>query len=157
MSSFICSEKDFTRITKLVVKGMNLYRNSRDEFAYSIQKELQEVFEICPAMVNSDRDYLKAINEIYKKIKKMNYDAVFERYKDDYKIEFKNQVGFMPFGRITHQDYKTIQCYLYQCYEGDVPETPLFKVLKKLEKEVACYIVENQPEYEEAQWGEYDE
>ena len=95
------------------------------------------------------------VNQYYDKFYSENSSAIVGL--SDYKIEFKNQVGFMPFGRITHQDYKTIQCYLYQCYEGNVPETPLFKVLKKLEKEVACYIVENQPEYEEAQWGEYDE
>lgn len=156
MSSFICSEKDFERITKLVVKGLDLYRINRvDDFSCGL-KDLETAFNISKACITTDREYIEAINDIYKQIKKMNYDAVFERYKDGYEIEFKKIEPFWFTGRVTHQDFKTLQCYLYQCCEGDVSETKLYKALEKLKSRVAEYIIENQKEYEEAEWGEQD-
>lgn len=156
MSSFICSEKDFERITKLVVRGLDLYRYNADEFRCGIKEDLEDAFGISKVDIETDADYRKAIQDVYKAVKKLNYDAVYERYKKGFKINFREIKPFWFTGRITHQDYKTLQCYLYQCCEGEVPETKLYKALRKLQSRVAMYIVEQQPEYAEAQWGESD-
>ena len=37
MSSFICSEKDFERITKLVVRSLDLYRYNADGFRCGVR------------------------------------------------------------------------------------------------------------------------
>ena len=49
--------------------------------------------------------------------------------------------------------YKALRCLLYQCSEGDVPKTPLFKELQAAAAEVAHEIVSSLPQYEEAAWG----
>ena len=49
--------------------------------------------------------------------------------------------------------YKAMRCLLYQCSEGNVPETALYKELEKLADEWAGSIVADLPEYERAPWG----
>ncbi len=48
---------------------------------------------------------------------------------------------------------KAIQCYCYQCLEGDVPERALFKRVEETLNFLAREIVEAMPEYEAAEWG----
>lgn len=50
--------------------------------------------------------------------------------------------------------YKAISCLLYQCSEGNVPETSLFGELAKLRNDLAGIIVCGLPEYEAAPWGD---
>jgi len=51
------------------------------------------------------------------------------------------------------QVYKSLQCFLYQCCEGDVDERPLYKALSAIRELLAPFINEDSPEYEAAQWG----
>ena len=51
------------------------------------------------------------------------------------------------------QALKSLRCYLYQCSEGGVPETPLFKALDTLSGDLALEIVGDLPEYAAAQWA----
>lgn len=51
------------------------------------------------------------------------------------------------------QAVKSLQCLIYQCAEGDVPERPLFKVLEQLERAILATIVERLPEYSKAAWS----
>lgn len=52
------------------------------------------------------------------------------------------------------QAYKSLQCFLYQCSEGNVPETSqLYKDLDAWCIELAMYIIERLPEYEQYRWG----
>ena len=51
-----------------------------------------------------------------------------------------------------YQLLKSIQCYLYQCSEGNVPDTPIYKAMEKLEVKLTRFIACNQPEYEKAEW-----
>lgn len=48
---------------------------------------------------------------------------------------------------------KALNCFLYQCTESDVPETPLFQALKDLSNHWAHDIVSNLPEYDRAPWN----
>ena len=48
--------------------------------------------------------------------------------------------------------YKAIQCLLYQCAEGDVPEQPLYAELQRAAGEIAGDIVRSLPAYEAAGW-----
>ena len=51
------------------------------------------------------------------------------------------------------QGYKSLTCPRYQCSEGDVPESDLFKALNDAIGEVAGAYIESRPEYETAAWG----
>jgi hypothetical protein len=52
------------------------------------------------------------------------------------------------------QVLKSLQCWLYQCNEGDVPETELYKLF---DNDVQLYlmneIIDTLPEYRDAYWG----
>jgi hypothetical protein len=50
------------------------------------------------------------------------------------------------------QALKSLRCLLYQCSEGDVPETPLYKALDELSHAWALEIVEALPAWAAAQW-----
>ena len=61
--------------------------------------------------------------------------------------------------KLTHsvplvQVLKSLQCWLYQCNEGDVPQTALYGLF---DNEVRLYlmteIIDALPEYQEAFWG----
>lgn len=52
------------------------------------------------------------------------------------------------------QALKSLQCWHYQCSEGDIPETSeLYKVADKVIGYLAQNIVSDLPEYNRAQWA----
>lgn len=51
------------------------------------------------------------------------------------------------------QVLKSLQCWLYQCCEGDVPTTKLYQFFEEVEHHLALKIVSSLPEYEKATWG----
>jgi hypothetical protein len=86
----------------------------------------------------------------------LNINAVNDRYGDgaaekfrqlDYRFEHTDAVPLM-------QVLKSLQCWLYQCCEGDVPET---KIYQFFDTDVRLYlmdaIITKLPEYQEAVWG----
>ena len=48
---------------------------------------------------------------------------------------------------------KQIDCLLYQCAEGDVPERPLFEALARMRRTLVDRILEDLPSYSRAPWG----
>jgi hypothetical protein len=86
----------------------------------------------------------------------LNRNAVDARYGNgeaakfrqlDYRFEHTEAVSLM-------QVLKSLQCWLYQCTEGDVPETALFGLF---DTDVQMYLMDKiitaLPEYEQADWG----
>lgn len=57
-------------------------------------------------------------------------------------------------GNTPVQAFKALQCWIYQCSEGNVPEHMLYKLLDGYLETMACGIVESLPDYETAKWGE---
>ena len=51
------------------------------------------------------------------------------------------------------QAFKSLQCYLYQCSEGDVPDSEFFKEVDKFQGQLANKIITKLPEYEGMIWG----
>ena len=48
---------------------------------------------------------------------------------------------------------KSMECLAYQCMEGNVPETDLYKALNEAIGKVAIEIVHRMPAYQLAPWG----
>ena len=89
--------------------------------------------------------------ELAERMFAMNVRAVKARYADD-----KTEYGFtfwdeLPPPRI--QAYKSLQCFIYQCSEGDVPNDPLYIGLEAICAGLANLIVSRLPEYDKAVWG----
>lgn len=51
------------------------------------------------------------------------------------------------------EGYKALQCWLYQCSEGNVPETPLFKLMDSVSNDIAHLIVAELSDYKQAAWA----
>ena len=89
--------------------------------------------------------------ELAERMFAMNVRAVKARYADD-----KTEYGFtfrdeLPPPSI--QAYKSLQCFIYQCSEGDVPNDPLYIGLEAIGAGLANLIVSRLPEYDKAVWG----
>ena len=69
-------------------------------------------------------------------------------YEDGHDI-WQPRNGVQPWH---YQLLKSLNCYVYQCSEGKVPDTPIYKAIDKLAVKVAEYIATHQPEYEQAEW-----
>ncbi len=82
----------------------------------------------------------------------LNCMAVASRYDEN--LNQKAIDGF-KFGNIEVteiQALKSLQCLLYQCCEGSVPKTKLYKVLREIETSIMHSIINKMPEYEKAGW-----
>ena len=102
-----------------------------------------------------DNNPLKEKNtkEIAMELYKMNVKALKQRYEnyDDMIVPFEycEKAIFDS----TFQLLKSLNCYLYQCSEGNVPKKELYKFLSKTVKfNVMRDIIENIPEYRNAKW-----
>jgi hypothetical protein len=63
---------------------------------------------------------------------------VFERWADATPVE----------------QFKAIRCLLYQCAEGNVPNSLLYDALNHAAGELAQRIVQDLPDYDKASWGD---
>jgi hypothetical protein len=90
----------------------------------------------------------------------MNLDAFRQRYGirallvedlDCVDLDKGNWEPLEAFSEV--QLFKSLQCFLYQCSEGDVDEKPLYKALTTITDLLAPFINEESSEYEAAQWG----
>jgi len=81
----------------------------------------------------------------------MNVCAVCQRYPDKLEIY---EFGYVSEPLPTKiQLIKSLDCFLYQCSEGDAPERPLYKALDHIRLTLCGEYVSNTPEYDKAMWG----
>ena len=85
----------------------------------------------------------------------MNVGAVRGRYED---ADERGMVGTAQAIALGHSTrpvvaYKALRCWLYQCTEGDVPNSPLYKAVEEIAAALAQEIVQALPEYDETPWG----
>ncbi len=81
---------------------------------------------------------------------KMNTDAVDQRYSESNPVRLYKH-DWVPGHKM--QVFKSLRCFLYQCSEGDVPETDLFKDTESLMHTIALEIISDMPQYENAEWA----
>jgi len=80
----------------------------------------------------------------------MNAQAVETRYSEAQEpIEY----SFAQRRTNAHAAYKAVQCLLYQCCEGEINGTPLYRELETFRHNLADQIVTETPEYNAAPWG----
>src|SRR5215469_11858010 len=92
--------------------------------------------------------------KIGKKLFLMNRRALRARYGcGEYpnvpEFVFENWADAAPV-----EQFKAMCCLLYQCCEGDVPNSGLYDELSHTAGELAQSIVQDLPEYETASWGD---
>lgn len=83
-----------------------------------------------------------------------NYRSRKVRYGEDFEFQ---EWGIMPdeedFKSVSAiQIKKSLDCYLYQCCEGSIPEKPFYLGVVAFRDRLANKIVNSLPEYDGAEW-----
>ena len=77
-----------------------------------------------------------------KKFRKLNYTYVPAQPTTIYNVSTKIQV------------LKSLQCWLYQCTEGEVVKKPFYQFFQEVvEPHLMSSIINDLPEYQAAEWG----
>jgi len=85
----------------------------------------------------------------------LNVRAVEARYRPGTATQFRKldyrYERCYAIGKI--QGLKNLDCWMYQCTEGTIPEDPLYKLMEQIADSIRRSLVSRMPEYEKATWG----
>jgi hypothetical protein len=137
MSSFIVSEKTMSNIIYNLFWDHE-FKNSYGSFLERNGYKNAEDFD-----------------RLYMEFFVMNRNAVIQRYNEkedsDY-IKLPEKVNWDTGILNKYQCLKDMKCLRYQCSEGNVPDTRLYKFLEELIEAYMSYIIEELPQYNNASW-----
>jgi hypothetical protein len=90
------------------------------------------------------------------KLYRLNAEAVRQRYDQSEPVPLfrSTQVEAPRTRKEWIACFKALQCLSYQCSEGDVPDTPLYRELETVRYGLAARIIADLPEYQAAKWDE---
>ena len=147
MSAFYVGTESLSMITDIISRYLVGGFNS---FGFEFPREIVTLFE-----GESDE-------RIFTALAGTNLDALEQRYNKEIAVEmfdgkdyeeghdiWKPRNGVQPWH---YQLLKSLECYIYQCSEGNVPNTPIYKAIDDLSTRLAIFIATNQKEYEDAEW-----
>ena len=94
-----------------------------------------------------------------RKLLAMNIKATEQRYPGNHfltEVQKKKRLkdfefNFTKVSKI--QALKSLTCFLYQCSEGTVPKSKLYKEMREKENTLMYKIIDELPEYDKAEWG----
>ena len=89
------------------------------------------------------------------KLKTINLESLKQRYGDEYDeydVHISHERYPVSLAISLIQSLKHVQCFKYQCSEGDVPDTMSYKEIEKLEDQLSWEIICNLKEYNESKW-----
>lgn len=102
--------------------------------------------------LHSELGYVKLGNDMFK----LNIAGVEARYGEGEAAEFRPldyEFRYEEPGNV-YQVLKSLECWSYQCAEGDIPQTSrLYKTMNEVENAIAYNIVHESKEYDAANWG----
>lgn len=140
MSCFIVSDKSINAIVNALELNP-LFRWNRDKIIHAAG--------LAPCCVDE-----KTFQLLAEKLLQMNYEAFDARYNDKTKDgEISIERNYSVDGSNVYL-YKTLQSYLYQCSEGDVNKSELFKALTEFMAFVASEVIGKLDEYKQVPWRE---
>ena len=86
-------------------------------------------------------------------LRDLNRLGVVARYGPHDDLPGTTETGyFAPVLSTRHQYLKSLDCFIYQCSEGDVPQNPLYQAIDKLGDALAHAIATECEEYSTAEW-----
>jgi hypothetical protein len=85
----------------------------------------------------------------------LNIAGVNDRYRDGEAGKFRKLTyHYTPGHGSPIQVLKSLQCWLYQCTEGEVVKQPLYQFFQdEVEPHLMSSIINDLPEYRAAEWG----
>src|SRR5207248_8291538 len=101
------------------------------------------------AALDTDNAPCEQLDQLGNELYALNQRAVQLRYGD---VQEVPAFRFLPSNCSPIQRYKSLCCLIYQCSEGDIPETPLYQRMRDRADAMAREIVSHLPEYDQAIW-----
>lgn len=100
--------------------------------------------------LNKSQDFERLANDLFK----LNQKAVNGRYPATKGDSYSKVEAFKWESKTVSifQTMKSLNCLIYQCSEGNVPNTKLYKWLEKVSDALTAHIVIDLPEYNNAKW-----
>ncbi len=153
MSSFIVSNDTINRVLAFTLTKA---ARTNDTFGYPARAFLGATTGSGPANRTGNPSIDTA--ELGQRLYDLNVQATGERYPDESADSLPGPVvkGY-TYTRLVPpspiQAYKSLGCLLYQCSEGDVPDSPLYQALQELQHGIAAALVCDLPEYNRADWA----
>lgn len=94
-------------------------------------------------------------DDVYQRLWNMNAHALTIRYTDHAVTEMVGEYESYPEVPVVEDGklFKKFDCLLYQCDEGDIPDSTSYKELETAHSILAYQIARHTKEYEEAEWG----
>lgn len=129
MSCFVCRPEVFKSVTKVCFQ-YGLRQPKRTEYPL-LQTEL-DAFTV--------------------KVAELNAKNFSIRYEEDAQAEVETFGEEIPLGKITVQDIKHCDCWMYQTCDY-LDEEPLFKMVKEATEWAKVVTPYSKEEYSEAEWG----
>ena len=154
MSSYLLAQSDLAILANGIYNIVQFDRLSGESFLfpnsekYTIQSECTRINKTLKT------PYLYPLNEfnVFRALNLLNADALNARYGDPIESNLYDMPDVFPsVSRI--QFYKILQSFLYQCAEGKVPETALYRTLESVKHLLASEIVCSLDEYNKARWA----
>jgi len=132
MSSFIIQDETINKLVNFFVTCSY----SKEEFKPQITQEINKYgYDLNYNQEDKNPD----ANNLGQRMKVLNN---FDLFKQD---ETLNEYEI-------YQILKSLQCFLYQCSEGNIPKDKLYITLSNIEKILISYIVSNLDEFKKAKW-----
>ena len=140
MSAFMVEDKTINRIVTWLAREVRTSYSTIDRLARKYRID-----------ITSDNWQENLANAMFQ----LNCEGVNARYGTGQAEEFRplNFTYKIEMSFSLAQVLKSLQCWHYQCCEGDVPESNLYKFFVEVENHLALKIVMDLPEYNKAAWG----
>jgi hypothetical protein len=142
MSAYIVEDKTINRVVS--------YINS------SLQREHSWLFNEFLRAAEVDRNDEDWTTKLGISMAMLNDKAMDARYGEGTAVSDREGVSYEFHWEMAApiQVLKSLQCWHYQCSEGDIAQTSeLYKVAEQLELYLATSIVSRLPQYDKAVWG----
>ena len=139
MSAFIVEDRTINRIVTWLKSEVRTSRFTIDQLARKYTIDL-----------TSDKWEEKLALAMFQ----LNWEGVNARYGAGEAEKFRPlNFTYIPEPYVSKvQVSKSLQCWMYQCNEGDVPQTKLYQFFQEVENHLAIQIVMDLPEYNKAEW-----
>lgn len=154
MSSFMMSNEKLATIAYHVTNYVN---NNLD---FAISTGLWNMFYLSGCTRSIKRYEIVKLDEdfVYRALYYTNKKALYERYDDPKDMiqdldDYKAVISKVGKGGITVQVISDIECYLYQCSEGDVYRCIFFNALRLVLNGFCNEVVKNSKMLNECSWG----
>lgn len=143
MSAFLVEAKSINSLAWF------LYTNETCGRKLAPWADAREIKELC-----KNSPYWAAV--LAGKMRVLNVESLVQRYGQDEREEnegiYAETKNDAPHDLTAVEFYKSLCCWLYQCAEGNVPETPLYIAMEKIAHMGELCVNKMSPEYEAAPW-----